>query len=110
VFISCLDPKYIRFEYDRLQKQFNRPIILKKQHTGIGNLFNYIDAVHYIHVVRDTNNRIIPEGFFYGKTVSIEEVYTELDSIRLRFDDITNNGLGNYTLTDSDEMIKAMLK
>jgi hypothetical protein len=110
VFISCLDPKYIRFEYDRLQKQFDRPIILKKQHTGIGNLFNYIDAVHYIHVVRDTNNRIIPEGFFYGKTVSIEEVYTELDSIRLRFDDITNNGLGNYTLTDSDEMIKAMLK
>lgn len=110
VFVSCLDPKYIRFEYERLQKQFDRPIILKKQHTGIGNLFDQIDAVHYIHVVRDTNNRIIPEGFFYGKTVTIEEVYTELDSIRLRYDDIVQNGLGNYTLTDSDEMIKAMLK
>ena len=110
VFVSCLDPKYIRFEYERLQKQFDRPIILKKQHTGIGDLFDQIDAVHYIHIVRDTNNRIIPEGFFHGKQVTIEEVYTELDSIQLRYNDIVSNGLGNYTLTDADEMIKAMIK
>jgi hypothetical protein len=109
VFVSCLDQKYIQFEYDRLQKQFNRPIILKKQHVGIGDLFDHIDAVHYIHVVRDTNNRIIPEAFFHGKAVTIEEACTELDSIQLRYTDIVANGLGNYTLTDADEMIKAML-
>jgi hypothetical protein len=110
VFVSCLDPKYIRFEYERLQAQFNRPIILKKQHTGKGDLFDQIDAVHYIHVVRDTNNRIIPEGFFHSKAVTIEEVYTEIDSIQLRYNDIVANGLGNYTLTDSDAMIQACLR
>jgi hypothetical protein len=110
VFVSCLDPKYIRFEYERLQQQFNRPIILKKQHAGVGDLFDQIDAVHYIHVVRDTNNRIIPEAFFHDKAVTIEEVHTELDSIRLRYNDIVENGLGNYTLTDADKMVQACLR
>jgi hypothetical protein len=110
VFVSCLDLKYIGSEYERLQRQFDRPIILKKQHTGIGDLFDQIDAVHYIHVVRDTNNRIIPEAFFHGKQVTIEEVYTELDSIQLRYNDIVSNGLGNYTLADTDEMIKAIIR
>jgi hypothetical protein len=110
VFVSCLDRKYYSIESDRLQQQFNRPIILKKQHAGIGDLFDQIDAVHYIHVVRDTNNRIIPEAFFHGKTVTIEEVYTELDSIQLRYNDIVENGLGNYTLTDADKMVKACLR
>lgn len=111
VFVSCLDPKYIRYEYERLKQQFNRPILLKKQHTGIGNLFDQIDSVHYIHVVRDTNNRIIPEGFFYGKTVTIEEPYPlELDSIKLRYNDIIANGLSNYTLTEKCPMVQACLK
>jgi hypothetical protein len=111
VFVSCLDPKYIRYEYERLKKQFNRPIILKKQHTGIGDLFDQIDAVHYIHVVRDTNNRIIPEGFFYGKEVTVEEPHAlAIDSIQLRFNDIKENGLGNYTLTKDDLMVQAMLE
>ena len=111
VFVSCLDPKYIRYEYERLRKQFNRPIILKKQHTGMGDLFDQIDAVHYIHVVRDTNNRIIPEGFFHNKIVSIEEPY-ELapDSIKFRYDDIVANGLGNYTLSENCPMVQACLR
>jgi hypothetical protein len=110
VFVSCLDPQFIRFEYERLKKQFNRPIILKKQHTGVGNLFELIDAVHYIHVVRDSNNRIIPEGFYYNKQVTVEEVYTGVDSIMLRYNDIKQNGLTNYTLTQDDVMVKAMLR
>jgi hypothetical protein len=110
VFVSCLDPKYIRHEYERLKKQFNRPILLKKQHTGLGDLFEHIDSVHYIHVVRDTNNRIIPEGFYYGKHVSLEEPYgLDIDSIQLRYQDIIKNGLINYTLTDDDTMVQAML-
>ena len=111
VFVSCLDPKFIRYEYERLTKQFNRTILLKKQHTGMGDLFDHIDAVHYIHVVRDTNNRIIPEAFFHGKTVTIEEPHTlEPDSIRFRYDDIVANGLGNYTLTEHCPMVQACLR
>lgn len=111
VFVSCLDPKYIRYEYERLKKQFNRPIFLKKQHTGMGDLFDQIDAVHYIHVVRDTNNRIIPEGFFHNKQVTIEEPYNlEPDSISFRYNDIVANGLANYTLTEKCPMVRAWLK
>jgi hypothetical protein len=111
VFVSCLDPKFIRYEYERLKKQFNRTILLKKQHTGMGDLFDHIDAVHYIHVVRDTNNRIIPEAFFHGKTVTIEEPHAlEPDSIRFRYDDIVANGLGNYTLTEHCPMVQACLR
>ena len=110
VFVSALDQKYIRLNIDRWNKQFARPIILKKSHSGMGDLFNHIDAVHYVHTEQDTNNRIIPEAFFYGKEVSIEEVFTGVDSIRLRYDDITANGLKNYTLTETDEMVQACLR
>lgn len=110
VFISALDQKYIRNNLERWKKEFDKPVILKKSHEGFGNLFDLIDSVHYVHTQRDTNNRIIPEAFFYGKTVTIEEIHTELDSIKLRYDDITANGLGNYTLTEDDVMVQAWLK
>jgi hypothetical protein len=110
VFVSCLDSKYIRYEYARLQNQFNKPIILKKRHTAVGDLFDQIDSVHYIHVVRDTNNRIIPEAFFYNKKVTIEDLYPILDSVQLRYQDCLLNGLTNYTLTENDEIIKACLR
>jgi hypothetical protein len=109
VFVSALDQKYIRLHYERWQNEFNRPIHLKKSHSGVGNIFEEIDAVHYVHVMRDTNNRMIPEAFYYNKTVTIEEVYPELDSIQLRYNDIVENGLGNYTLTKDDAMVQAML-
>lgn len=110
VFVSALDQTYIQNHVAKYEAQFQRPIILKKNYKGVGNLFDMIDAVHYVHTSQDTNNRIIPEAFYYGKDVTIDEVYQELDSIRLRYNDITANGLGNYTLTDSDVMIQAMLK
>lgn len=110
VFISALDQKYIRLKIHDWEHQFNCPIILKKSHTGTGNLFNLINRVHYVHTQQDTNNRIIPEAFYYGKIVTIEEVYTGLDSIRLRYDDILENGLVNYTLTEDDPMVQACLR
>jgi len=110
VFISALDQKYIRFNLERWKKEFNKPIILKKSHSGVGNLFDLVDSVHYVHTSRDTNNRIIPEAFFYGKQVTIEQVHPELDSIKLRYDDIAANGLGNYTITDNDAMVQACLR
>lgn len=112
VFVSSLNPEYIRDNISRWQKQFApKPIILKRQHEGFGDLFERIDHVHYVHVVQDTNNRIIPEAFYYGKTVTIEEpLYQGLDSIMLRYNDIQQNGLGNYTITETDAMVQACLE
>lgn len=111
VFISALDQKYVRIRMAQWKEQFNKPITVKKSHGGVGNLFDYIDSVHYVHTERDTNNRIIPEAFFYNKTVTLEEPYNlPVDSIRLRYNDIVANGLGNYTLTDTDPMVQACLR
>lgn len=111
VFISALNQKFVRLNIDRWEKKFNRPITIKKSHSGHGNIFDMIDTVLYVHTERDTNNRIIPEGFFYNKQVIVEEPwYTDVDSIMLRYFDIKENGLGNYTLTEQDEMVKACLR
>lgn len=86
-------------------------VIIKQANIGRGNIFDYIDTVHYVHTSRDKNNRIIPETFYYGKRLIIENnPYLGLDSIRWRYDDITQNGLSNYTLTEKDEIITACLK
>jgi len=101
----------IKSQSSILETQFNKPIILKKSQSGTGNLFELIDHVHYMHFSRDTNNRIIPEAFFYNKLLTIDNTaYTEIDSVQLRYEDITKNGLGNYTLTESDDMIQAMIR
>jgi hypothetical protein len=111
VFISALNQKYIRLNIERWEEEFGRPIIIKKSHSGYGNLFDMIDSVHYVHTERDTNNRIIPEAFFYNKPVSIEEpLYDGIDSIRMRYDDITANGLANYTISENDAMVAACLR
>lgn len=85
--------------------------ISKEHFTGYGDLFELIDTVLYVHTIEDTNNRIIPEAFHYNKKIVIEDKSPELiDSITLRYNDIMNNGLENYTLSDSDEMVKACQK
>jgi hypothetical protein len=112
VFVSSLDQEYIKKNVEKYKQQFQKPVILKKSYTGNGNLFDMIDCVHYVHVRQDTNNRIIPEAFFYKKEVSIEEtaLYNGIDSIQLRYKDILSNGLSNYTLSDKDEIVQACLK
>jgi len=110
VFVSCLDMTHLKNNINRYEKEFERPIILKKSHEGSGSIFDDIDQVHYVHVQRDTNNRIIPEAFFHNKELTIEEVYNEDDSIMRRYNDIVDNGLDNYTLTLQDKMIEACLQ
>jgi hypothetical protein len=112
VFVSTvLNSKYLEDHLSKYEQRFQRPVYLKKHFNGFGNLFEMIDAVHYVHTCLDTNNRIIPEAFYYNKSVTIEEpLYAKLDSIMLRYNDIKDNGLENYTLSLDDEMIKAMLK
>lgn len=86
-------------------------VITKKHDRGLGNLFELIDVVHYIHTGLDTNNRIIPEAVHYGKDVTIVDKAPEVvDSVVLRYEDIQQNGLINYTLTTEDEMVKACLR
>lgn len=81
-----------------------------KQHDqGCGDLFNKIDAIKYVHTTIDTNNRIIPEAFFHNKKIIIDDRSPELiDSITLRYNDILEHGLGNYTLSGEDELVKAI--
>lgn len=110
VFVSSPDHIYIKDNLEKYKQQFQRPIILKKHHGGNGNIFEMIDAVHYIHTSQDRDNRIIPEAFFYGKKVTIEDRYPVLDSVQLRYKDCSENGLRNYTLTEQDEIIQACLR
>lgn len=110
VFVSSRDIKYIQLYKEEWSKKFNKPLILKKLESGVGNIFEFIDTVCYVHTERDTNNRIIPEAFFYKKNIFIEERCNIVDSVILRYEDILRNGLKNYTLDESDLMIQSCLQ
>jgi hypothetical protein len=110
VFVSALNQKHLRDNLHLLKQRFNRPLILKASTGGMGDLFDHIDAVHYIHTQRDTNNRIIPEAFFYNKEVTIDDLHPEVDSISIRYNDIKQNGVEKYRLTEDDPMVQACLK
>jgi hypothetical protein len=111
VFLSANDVTYIKTNFSQYQNRYDKPVYLKMGGDGKGNILEYVDSVLYVHTGMDKNNRIIPEAFFYGKEVIIEDKKPEIrDSINLRYDDIKKNGLGNYTLTIDDEMIKAIIK
>jgi hypothetical protein len=111
VFISSRNLKYLNDNLDRWKSKFpDKKILIKKIHDGFGDLFEMIDSVHYVHLEEDTNNRIIPESFYYNKKVTIEHITDVIDSVNYRYDDIMKNGLINYTLTEDDEMIKSCLK
>jgi hypothetical protein len=110
VFVSSRDQDYIKEHLDEYRTKFNKPVFLKKNYDGLGNIFEHVDHVHYVHNLLDTNNRIIPEAFFYNKTVTIENAgFSGADSIMLRYDDIKSNGLANYRLDHEDKMIQAMV-
>lgn len=81
----------------------------KKHDSGYGNIFDMIDTLIYVHTSRDTNNRIIPEAWYYNKTIEIDDLRPDIiDSITMRYNDIKANGLGNYTLTKEDAIVKAV--
>jgi len=110
VFISSPDHNYIKNNLQKYKEKFQKPIILKKHHSGNGNIFEMIDSVHYIHTSQDRDNRIIPESFYYEKKITIEDLYPIVDSVNLRYKDCLENGLINYTLNEQDKMIEACLK
>jgi hypothetical protein len=110
VFVSSRDQEYIKDRIQEYQTKFNKPIILKKNQDGTGNLFTFVDHIHYVHNLLDTNNRIIPEAFFHNKIITIENAgFDGADSVLTRYEDIKKNGLDNYTLSIDDSMIRAMI-
>lgn len=111
VFISALNEEHLRNQKSKYVERFSdKNVIIKDRNSGIGNIFEVVDSIHYLHNGRDTNNRIIPEAFYYKKKITFESFYPEVDSSLLRFEDIQNNGLLNYTLSENDEMIKSCLR
>jgi hypothetical protein len=85
-------------------------VIKKEHHSGRGDLFELISSLVYVHTSRDTNNRIIPEAFYYNKKINIiEQASNIIDSVTLRYNDIKDKGLFNYTLSRDDMMIQGML-
>lgn len=73
-------------------------VLTKNNNIHNKNLFNTFYAFYYFHIDLDTNNRIIPECFYYNKKITIEFNGNKNDSIYLRYNDILKNGLSNYNL------------
>jgi hypothetical protein len=111
VYVTALDMDYIAVNSSAWGERFQRPVITKKPNTGKGNMFDYVDWVHYVHTGHEKNNRIIPEAFWHGKQVTIDTPFNlPTDSAMLRYADITANGIQPYVLTVEDEMVQACLK
>jgi hypothetical protein len=84
-----------------------------KLHNMMINIYKEFQNILYIHTGNlDTNNRLIPESFFYEKNLQLVFVKEDFknDSIWLRYNDILENGLKNYTLTRDDIIIKHLLE
>jgi hypothetical protein len=84
-----------------------------KKHKIMLNIYKDFQKIMYIHNGnRDTNNRLIPEAIYFGKELKIkwtQEVYKN-DSVFERYIDITENGINDYILDESDLIIQKLLK
>lgn len=87
----------------------DKPVIYKTAFGHHENLFNKFDTLFYFHSDFDTNNRLIPECFFYGKNIHVHLNDNFDDSISRRYNDIKENGLLNYWLKDDDKMLSEFL-
>ena len=110
-YISSPNMVHIADRMSEWTARFGTPIRTKQPNVGSGTIYDGIRAVHYVHTSKDKNNRTIPEAFWHGKEVTYERMDgVEDDSASLRFDDISTNGLTNYTLSEHDELIAACLR
>lgn len=110
VFLSCPNYHILEENKAKYKERFDGQKIIEKKHfLGHGDLFRLVDTVLYIHTIIDTNNRIIPEAFHYRCVITIDEHCEVEDSVKLRFDDISANGLGGYTLRENDIMVRSMM-
>lgn len=112
VFISGGDCPHLSTISEQLAARFpHLPVYIKHKNIGSGDIFDKVSVVLYVHNRLDKNNRIIPEAFFHGKIVMFDSPFNlPSDSATLRFQDISQNGLVNYTLNETDPIISLCLK
>ena len=83
----------------------NREKLYKDKNRHHTEMFEQFETLYYFNSELDTNNRLIPECFFYGKEVILESNGNYGDSTFFRYSDILKNGLGSYVLDHSDIMV-----
>ena len=87
----------------------NKKVLNKKKNNHYNDFFRQFDTLYYYQTGLDTNNRLIPECFFYDKSLFLENSQVYNDSVYLRYRDIKENGLGKYTLDESDVIVRDFL-
>ena len=109
IFLSSPDMEYLKIlEKEITQQNENVKVMSKRSSTGRGDIFEEFSNIIYVHTSLDTNNRIIPESFFYKKNLKVINKTDIVDSVNLRMKDIERNGLQNYYLSEDDLMVRAM--
>lgn len=84
-------------------------MLVKQSSNSFSNLFSSFDTLYYYHNGHDANNRLIVESLYYNKTVVLYSDGRDEDSAHLRYKDISDNGIEDYTLTEDDAMIKEII-
>jgi len=107
VFVSSISFNYK--DIDLPESLRSRKILTKKQSVHHSRLFSLFSTLYYHHANFDTNNRLIPECFFYKKEIILEANERYKDSILPRYTDILQHGLAKYTLDYTDKMISDFL-
>ncbi|RLA76996.1 MAG: hypothetical protein DRG78_18050 [Epsilonproteobacteria bacterium] len=98
VFISA--PKIESLKFPREDNY-----IFKDSKKISSNLFNDIYKIIYVHQSLDTNNRIIPEGFYLNKEVQLINRTDIIDSTLIRYKNLVDKKK-DYNLKDDDLLIK----
>jgi hypothetical protein len=96
---------------DQIQEYLPEVFVFKK-HKRMLNIYKDFQKIMYIHNGNlDTNNRLIPEVMYFGKELKIKWVQEDYknDSIFERYIDITENGINDYILDESDLIIQNLL-
>src|SRR3989339_175377 len=103
LFINCKDESC---KIDLPDELKNMRQIRKRKTGHYDNFFSLFDTIYYFQTVFDLNNRIIPECFYYKKNIFIKYNESIQDSLNFRYNDIRQNGLGDYILTCDDPIIR----
>ncbi len=92
-----------------VSKYQSKEYIIKTNSINYNNLFNEIYKIIYHHEQLDTNNRIVIEAIYHNKQLEIIDNFHKRDSISLRLNDLRNNKISKYLISDECPMVKEML-
>lgn len=99
---------------EKIIKELNlneKEVLVKTLNVHNENLFKRIDKIIYYHTgMLDVNNRIIVEAYIHNIPIRIIFNGHFNDSVFERYNELSQNGLGEFILTDDDILIKDFLK